>query len=70
MLNVQILDFVEIEQVATVFDRDRIVRIEYPLSGEHFVINEAGAQRVMQEHEDEFGREYMNRGYVRHSSFN
>ncbi len=67
MLNVEILNAADIEHAATIFHRDGFVCIANPLSEEQFTLNRAGAERVMQEQEAEFGHGKMNRGYARHS---
>ena len=67
MLAVEILESSDIEKAASVFHRDGFVCIKNPLSEEQFALNKAGAERVMQEQEDECGRENMNRGCARHS---
>ncbi len=67
MLDVEILEPGEVEKAATVFHRDGFVCVKNPLNEEQFALNKAGAERVMQEQENECGRENMNRGYARHS---
>ena len=70
MLGVKIFEPGEVEQATTVFHRDGFVCVKNPLREEQFTLNKAGAERVMQEQEDECGIENMNRGYARHSFSN
>ncbi len=67
MLNVEIFDPGEVEKAACVFHRDGFVCVKNPLSEEQFALNKAGAERVMKEQEEEYGREKMTRGYARQS---
>lgn len=67
MLNAEIYDPGAIEHAAEAFHRDGFVCVRDPLSAEQFKTVRLDAEGVMQEQEDECGRDNMNRGYARHS---
>lgn len=67
MLNPEVLDSADVERAAAVFHRDGFVCVENPMSEEQFALNKLGAERLMQEQEDECGIDKMNRGYARQS---
>ncbi|MEM7031856.1 MAG: phytanoyl-CoA dioxygenase family protein [Chloroflexota bacterium] len=67
MLKVEILNPSEIDRATTIFHRDGFVCVKNPLTADQFAEIKAASERVMQEQEDAFGRDNMNRGYARHS---
>ena len=67
MLEVEILSPCAVERAAAIFHRDGFVCVENPLSAEQFLAVKADAEKVMQQQQEEFGLEHMNRGFARHS---
>ena len=47
MLKAEIVEAVDIERAAAVFDRDGFVCVSNPMNEEQFALNRSGAERVM-----------------------